>query len=784
MKLRPQLLLGSFVLILLIVGVGAYGIYSLNQLYRITRQMYDGPLMSINFARAAQNDFSKIEASIAHLKQAEDKRSQTMLIETIDKLRVGFGEDIAIAEERLTKPDGKGTVGRIRDALADWDTSWDVLRQAYVDNDLESARRLHDLSRLTIVNVTEQIDDLVEHAAQEGFDFRSTALDANHNLVLLNATMIMVGTLGAIAIAWVMSWRIVRPTLRITNTLRVLTVGDSNVDIPETDRKDEIGDIARAAASFQQTMTDYQDHLRHVNVELEEAAAAAKEANRAKSDFLANMSHELRTPLNAIIGYSEMLREEAEDLGHDAYVPDLDKIRSAGRHLLALINDILDLSKIEAGRMELFYESFDIRRTIDDVASTIVPLAERNQNKLVVDCAKDIGSMNCDLTKIRQTLFNLLSNACKFTKEGTVTLAAARENIDGDDWIRFSVADTGIGMTLEQLGKIFEAFTQAESSTTRNYGGTGLGLAITRSFSRMMGGDVTVDSAPGEGSRFSLLLPAEPPAVVDAAPEGDEASEDEAPLPESAKTVLIIDDDANARDLLRRHLRRGGYRTEAADGGAEGLRLAREILPDAITLDVLMPQMDGWAVLTALKEDPAVEHIPVVMLSVVEDEHIGFSLGAADYLTKPIDREKLLSVLRRLCPTAAQRKVLVVEDDPSTRELVRRTLLSSNWSVVEAENGRVALDRLQENVPNLVLLDLMMPEMDGFEFLSRMRENVAWRNIPVVVVTAKTLTKAERERLSDGYVKNLIMKGEHDLETLLKTLEELMAEQPDVLPVS
>jgi hypothetical protein len=531
-------------------------------------------------------------------------------------------------------------------------------------------------------------------------------------------------------------------------------------------------------------MAEYQTELRQTNADLEVAAAAAREANRAKSDFLANMSHELRTPLNAIIGYSEMLREEAQDLGDQAYIPDLDKIRGAGRHLLALINDILDLSKIEAGRMELYYETFDIRQIIDDVANTIVPLAEKNRNRVQVTCAEDTGSMHCDLTKVRQTLFNLLSNACKFTKDGTVGLSAVRETgRDGSPWIVFSVWDTGIGMTPEQLGRIFEAFTQAESSTTRNYGGTGLGLAITRSFSQMMGGDVTVASESGKGSTFTIRLPAAPPAVREAGAAEAEAVEAEAPAARTAKTVLVVDDDANARDLLRRHLRRGPYRVETAENGEEALRLARELMPDAITLDVLMPSMDGWAVLTALKEDPELEKIPVIMLSVVDDEHIGYSLGASAYLTKPIDRDRLLAVLQRLCPVAEGRCVLLIEDDEPTREMVRRTLEAAAWSVMEAENGRVGLERLDQAVPDLVLLDLMMPEMDGFQFLSRMRETPAWRAIPVVVVTAKTLTEAERERLSDGYVKNLIRKDEHALETLLATLDTLLAERTVPEPV-
>ena len=392
--------------------------------------------------------------------------------------------------------------------------------------------------------------------------------------------------------------------------------------------------------------------LYHDITELLLARREAEAANSAKSQFLASMSHELRTPLNAIIGYSEMLQEEVADLGQTALAPDLEKIHTAGRHLLALINDILDLSKIEAGKTELFLETFEAGAMLRDVTTTVQPLVAKNGNRLVVEEGAGLGTMRADLTKVRQVLLNLLSNACKFTERGTVTLAAAREAPPaGDgapgagDWLVFRVSDSGIGMTPEQLAKLFEAFAQAEASTARRYGGTGLGLAISRRFCQLMGGDITVTSRPGEGSTFTVRLPAtvaekaaEPPAAPRAADAGTGA----------AGTVLVVDDDPAARRLLAHHLTREGFRVEEAADGDAALRRAREGRPDVITLDVLMPGMDGWAVLTALKADPEVAAIPVVMLSVVDEKHIGFALGAADYLTKPIAREQLVAVLKKV----------------------------------------------------------------------------------------------------------------------------------------
>ena len=502
--------------------------------------------------------------------------------------------------------------------------------------------------------------------------------------------------------------------------------------------------------------------------EIEDKSRQLEVADRHKSEFLANMSHELRTPLNAIIGYSEMLQEDASDLGAEQFTDDLKKINAAGKHLLELINAVLDLSKIEAGKMELYLESFDIASLVHDIAAVIQPLADKNGNRLDVRCPEDIGAMLADLTKVRQALFNLLSNACKFTDHGTVTLAVTRAAADGQEWVELEVGDTGIGMTPDQLAKLFEAFTQADAATTRKYGGTGLGLALSRRLCRMMGGDVTVRSESGRGSTFTIRLPARVPETTEAP--APAAAPAEGALP-GVGTVLVIDDEAAVRDLMQRFLSKEGFRVVTASGGEEGLRRARELRPDTITLDVMMPGMDGWAVLSALKAERDLADIPVVMLTIVDDKNLGYALGAADYLTKPIDRERLAAVLGKY---RRDQPVLVVDDDPEVRGLLRRMLEPAGHAVVEAENGRVALERLREVKPSVVLLDLMMPEMDGFEFVDAFRRHDAWRGIPVVVITAKDLSREDRERLN-GYVQRILQKGAYGRDELLAEVRALVA---------
>jgi signal transduction histidine kinase/DNA-binding response OmpR family regulator len=508
--------------------------------------------------------------------------------------------------------------------------------------------------------------------------------------------------------------------------------------------------------------------LKQHETELAAARDAADEANRTKSSFLANMSHELRTPLNAIIGYSEVLQEDAAYKGDKEPIEDLQKIESAGRHLLGLINNILDLSKIEAGKVDVFIEPVDVQALFKEVLSIVKPLADKSGNVIEVICPTDIGSFRSDQTKVKQCLLNLMSNANKFTNKGALTLTVARE----DNQVCFRVSDTGIGMTEEQLGRLFQAFSQADASTTKQFGGTGLGLAITKRFCAMLGGDVMVESTRGTGSTFIIRLPDQrvTPATVEL-PAVTEA--------DGRTTVLVVDDDPSVLSLLTKTLEKDGYRVISARNGVEALALAREHRPQAITLDVLMPQMDGWSALRELKADAELRDIPVIMVSILNERGMAIPLGAADFVTKPVDRQRLAAILRDHCGDPSSTSILVVEDDLPTREGLCRSLMGMGYVAHEAINGRSGMEWLANNAaPNLILLDLMMPEMDGFEFLRELRKQPAFVDVPVIVVTAKELT-AEDVRILRDQTERIITKDQAYLTELASAVRECLSRLPD-----
>jgi len=516
--------------------------------------------------------------------------------------------------------------------------------------------------------------------------------------------------------------------------------------------------------------------------ELEKSNKALSAANQAKSTFLANMSHELRTPLNAIIGYSELLGEVADEMNVEEEIgPDLQKIHSSGKHLLAIINDILDLSKIEAGKMEFYNQNCDLEALVQEVVTTVQPIIDKNSNILDVQWENSPGFMAVDITRLRQVLFNLLSNASKFTENGKVSFIVSRKTINERDWINLTIRDTGIGMGPEQVAGLFESFSQVHHQNSIKFGGTGLGLAISKRICEIMGGDIFVESKPGEGSTFSVHLPVKilenEESKAPVSPEAEKAytlNDQETDPSKKENIILVIDDDPMVHSQMKRSFEKEGYQIVTASDGEEGMNLARKLHPSLITLDILMPGTDGWTVLTELKADPELANIPVFVISMVDDENKGYSLGASEYLTKPIDRTRIHILMKRYKWDSGS--ALVVEDDTGTRKMLSKMLEDYGLNVAEAGNGRIALDEVQKKPPSVIFLDLMMPVMDGFEFLEELRKKPKWRSIPIVVITSKNLTHADRLRLNGG-VEKLIEKKSLEQNDFLKEVRYILEPQ-------
>jgi len=514
--------------------------------------------------------------------------------------------------------------------------------------------------------------------------------------------------------------------------------------------------------------------------ELNEKAQELERATQLKSEFLANMSHELRTPMNSIIGFTNRVIKKAGDKLEDKQLKNLRTVERNAHHLLGLINGLLDLSKIEAGKMEAFAEAFDLSVLIKEVFTLTHPMLENKPVKLVADLPEDEITLNTDNTKLKQVLINLVSNSIKFTHNGSITISAKLTKDTTEPQVAIRIIDTGVGMSDEALKFIFEAFRQVDGTLTRKVGGTGLGLAIVNSFTDLLRGTIVVESKEGVGTSFEIKLPVNlnveaPPPETTKTPAVKATN-----FNKNNKTILCIDDDADVLDLISGYLNDEGYQTVTANNPEQGLALAKEIVPFAITLDILMPHKDGWSVLSELKCEDKTRDIPVFIISFLENKALGYQLGAFDYLQKPVESEELINGIARI-KNEHITGALVVDDDIEARDLLKQILDETNITCKFAVDGNDALRTLQnctlsKQPPELILLDLMMPGMDGFELLKEIKQNPDWANIPVIVITAKTLEEHERDFLrprvasilaKEGLTSNCVLK---QLSTAMKHL--------------
>jgi signal transduction histidine kinase/DNA-binding response OmpR family regulator len=494
-----------------------------------------------------------------------------------------------------------------------------------------------------------------------------------------------------------------------------------------------------------------------LSMQLSATVDALQRASQAKSDFLASMSHELRTPLNAILGFSELMKSEPADETGQIAVPAewIDHVQRGGQHLLALVNDVLDLAKIEAGRLELDPTSFEVLPAVTESVAGLRPLAERKNQTVDVDVERELGLV-ADRGRFRQVLYNLLSNAIKYTPaNGRITISG---RLDGGD-LRLAVADTGIGISADDLGRVFDEFQQVGRREGHS-DGTGLGLALTRRLVEAHGGRISVESEPDVGSTFTVILPAGAAAAQDLATEDDAPSA--AAAPSTAGDVLIVEDDPGAARLLRAYLEPEGHQVRIAADGEAALAEARRAVPAAIVLDVLLPGIDGWDVLRQLKADATLRDVPVVIVTVIDEREVGLALGAADYLVKPVSRSALLAALDRfLAPPAAPARmprILAVDDDPTALDVIDAVLRPAGFDLIRADGGREAIAMARDTAMDLVICDLVMPDLDGFDVVAALKADPTTQGVPILIVTAHDLTEADKARLN-GRVLGVVSKG-------------------------
>ena len=750
-----KLLAAFLAIVVLLIMVGAVG---LGVLSKVNRHAEELVILHRKIAayRQLQHDTTAQLYSVASTLAIPNERALEATLRQLNQ----FGYDL----DRLqfVAKDEVELLGRVQ---ADYDRFIQVVTQVVGLIRRGNVTEGRELQHTQASPLADRLERLTNELVNKAEGDMVARIEVSHDAYLTARWVVIgfaVGSIGlALIFGYVISWSLIGPVKEMDARFREIAAGDFSQRL-EVPNRDELGALAT--------------NLNRMNEELGRLYQQIETANRHKSEFLASMSHELRTPMNAIIGFTRLVMRRSQEVLPTRQYENLEKILISAEHLLALINDILDLSKIEAGRLEVHATSFDLEPLVDLCLRTVEPLVKSDRLRLEKVIDPNLPPLLTDADKLKQILINLLSNAVKFTSEGTITVAAQQR--DGE--LTLAVVDTGIGIPENALALIFEEFRQVDSSSTRQYGGTGLGLAISRRLARLLGGDITVQSTAGVGSTFTVTLPLHsgtavltPHAVI--AP----ARQEPAVQPEDSRVVLAIDDDPNVVYLLQENLAEAGYQVIGAASGAEGLQKARDLRPFAITLDILMPHKDGWQMLYELKTAVATRDIPIIVLSIVDQKDLGYRLGAFDYLLKPFDREAVLATLARIPPY--QGCLLVVDDDPQVVDLVRQELADESYEVIAAADGHAALEAIAQQQPAAILLDLLMPRLDGFGVLEYLQQHPRYRDIPVIVLTAKTLTVEEKTLLQQRVLRVLQKRGlERDalIQELRSVLQAYRSSEP------
>jgi signal transduction histidine kinase/CheY-like chemotaxis protein len=732
-----KLLAAFLAIVVLLITVGAAGLRALSDVNRHAEELVTLH-RKIAAYRQLQHDTTGQLYSVAAALLAPNERTLETTLRQLNQ----FGYDLDRLQFMVK--DEVELLGRVQ---VDYDRFIQVVTQVVELIRGGSVTEGRELQRTQASPLADRLERRTNELVNKAEGDMVARIEVSHNAYLTARWVVIgcaVGSIGlALVFGYAISWSLIGPVKEMDTRLKEIAAGDfsQRVAIPN---RDELGALAT--------------NLNRMNEELGRLYQQLEAANRHKSEFLASMSHELRTPLNAIIGFSEVLLERFfGDLNakQEEYLQD---VLESGRHLLSLINDILDLSKVEAGRMELEVGRFALPEILENGLTMVRERAGRHGIALSLDVDPAIDVIEADERKVKQVVFNLLSNAVKFTPDrGQVGISAGRD----DTGVRITVWDTGIGIAAEHQGRIFEEFQQVSGVYTEQREGTGLGLALAKKFVELHGGQIWVESAAGQGSRFTFTLPVctvpQPEIALAHTASAAAGLEDNGPV------VLVVEDDAPAAELLRLYLAGAGYRVEVARDGEEGFTKALQLQPSLITLDLLLPKVDGWDLLIRLKGEPATRDIPVVIVSIVEEQGKGFTLGAADYLVKPVSREGMLQALQRLSLTRPQPQervtVLTIDDDPLAVELVETILTAEGFRVLKAYGGVEGLAVARQELPALLILDLLMPDLDGFAVLEQLRADAATAAIPVIILTSQSLTPHEKVRLH-GAMAYLAHKGE------------------------